>query len=226
MLNLILKTIIVFMSLLVLMRLLGKRQLGELELSELVVSILAADLAAVPLQSPDLSVLHGLIPLVVLFLCELLLSILTMKSIPMRRLLCGKPCFLIYNGKICQDSMQKCRLTVDELAEELRCQDVLDPSNVQYAVLETDGSLNIILYPAYRPVTAQQLNLLPEDDGYATVLIEDGKLLKENLLIMGKDETWLKKELTRRGCGSIRQVYVMILFRSGKIYFAEKQSAR
>lgn len=223
MLILILKTVTAFATLILLMRLLGKRQLGELELSELVVSILAADLAAVPLQDPALPISAGLIPVVVLFLCELLLSWLTAKSIPIRKFLCGKPCFLIRDGCICQDMMRKCRLTVDELTEELRSKDVTDPAAVQYAVLETDGTLNVILYPAQRPVTAGQLQLAAEDEGYATVLIEEGKLLKENLQAVGKDDAWLHAELTRRGCGSIRQVYVMILFRSGKIYFVEKQ---
>ena len=221
--HLILKTAAVFFLLLLLMRLLGKRQLGELELSELVVSILAADLAATPLQNPELSLFYGLIPAVTLFLCELLLSWLTVKSIPLRKLLCGKPCFLIREGTICQDAMRKCRLTVDELTEELRSRDVTDPAEVQYAVLETDGSLNVILYPACRPVTAGQLGLSLTDEGYATVLIEEGRLLRENLRAVGKDTAWLKKELIRRGCGSIGQVYVMILFRSGKIYFAEKE---
>ena len=221
--NLVFKTAAVFFLLLLLMRLLGKRQLGELELSELVVSILAADLASVPLQNPDLHLLYGLIPVFVLFLCEFLLSWLTMKSVRLRVLLCGKPCFLIRDGEICQEAMRKCRLTVDELTEELRSRDVTDPSVVQYAVLETDGSLNVIQYPDQRPVTAGQMNLSPVDEGYATVLIEDGRLLRDNLRAAGKDTAWLKKELQRRGCANVGQVYVMILFRSGKIYFAEKE---
>ena len=221
--NQILKTIVVFFSLLILIRLLGKRQLGELELSELVVSILAADLAATPLQNPELSLFYGLVPVLILFLCELGLSFLTMKSITLRKLLCGKPCFLIREGTLCQDAMRRCRLTVDELAEALRGRDVTDLASVQYAVLETDGTLNVILYPDQRPVTAGQLGLSPTDEGYATVLIEDGRLLRDNLHAAGKDERWLKQELQRRGCAGVRQVFVMILFRSGKIIFAEKE---
>ena len=223
MLVLTFRTVIIFVSLLILMRLLGKRQMGELELSELIVSFLVADVAASPLQNPELELWHGLIPMVIIFLCELFISALTVKSITVRRWLCGKPCFLIVEGKIQQDSMRKCRFTVDELEEELRSKDVNDPSTVQYAILETDGTLNIILYPAERPVTAGQLELETENDGYAVVLIEDGKLLKKNLELMGKDETWLKKELKKRGCGSYKQVYTMILFHSGKIYFTEKE---
>lgn len=224
MLDLIFKTIVIFLMLLVLMRLLGKRQLGELELSELVVSILAADLAATPLQNPELPLWNGLIPVAVLFFCELLFSWLTAHSIPLRLLLCGKPCFLVVEGKICQKEMRKCRFTVDELTEELRCQSVTDIAQVQYAVLETDGRLNVILFPEYRPATGAQLRLAPEeDDGYALILIEEGKLIRENLRVAGKDEAWLQAELRHRGCETVSQVYLMQLFKSGKIYFAEKE---
>ena len=223
MLGIILKTVAVFLALLLCMRVLGKRQLGELELSELVVSILAADLAAVPLQAPELPLRYGLVPVAALFACELGFSLLTMKSTAARRWLCGKPCFLIREGKICQREMRRCRFTVDELTEELRGRDVSDPATVRYAILETDGTLNVVLYPEYRPVTAGQLQLVQKDAGYPVVLIEDGKLKRENLRAAGVDEKWLEKELTRRGCSSVRQVFVLIRFGSGAVYFAEKE---
>ena len=222
--GIILKTVVVFLSLLLCMRVLGKRQLGELELSELVVSILAADLAAVPLQAPELPLRYGLVPVAALFLCELVFSLATMKSQTIRRWLCGKPCFLIRDGAICQREMRRCRFTVDELTEELRGKDVSDPSTVRYAVLETDGTLNVVLYPEHRPVTAGQLCVAAEDAGYPVVLIEDGALKRENLRVAGKDERWLQGELRRRGCNSIRQVYALILFGSGAIYFAKKEA--
>ena len=218
------KTVVVFLALLLCMRVLGKRQLGELELSELVVSILAADIAAVPLQLPETPLSYGLVPVAVLFLCELLFSVLTMKSITARRLLCGKPCFLIRDGTICQREMRRCRFTADELMEELRGKDVSDPSTVRFAILETDGTLNVLLYPEHRPVTAGQLQLSQADAGYPVMLIEDGALKRENLRAAGKDEKWLASELRRRGCESARQVYVMLLFEDGSVYFSEKEA--
>ncbi len=221
MLMIIFKTVTVFLTLLLCMRVLGKRQLGELELSELVVSILAADLAAVPLQAPELPLRYGLVPVATLFLCELAFSLLTLKSPAARRWLCGKPCFLIREGKICQREMRRCRFTVDELTEELRGKNVSDPATVRYAVLETDGTLNVVLYPEHRPVTAGQLQIAAEDEGYPIVLIEDGMVKEENLRAAGRDERWLHAELLRRGC-SAGQVYVMILFGSGAVYLAKK----
>ncbi len=217
------RTAVIFLALLFCMRVLGKRQLGELELSELVVSVLAADIAAVPLQAPELPLSYGLVPLAALFFCELAVSVLTMKSVRARRILCGKPCFLIREGVIDQREMRRCRFTVDELTEELRSRDVSDPATVRYAVLETDGTLNVVLYPAHRPVTAGQMGLTSEDAGYPIVLIEDGALKRENLRAAGVDEAWVTGELARRGCGSVREVYLLLRFGNGSVYYSKKQ---
>ncbi|MCD8389340.1 MAG: DUF421 domain-containing protein [Oscillospiraceae bacterium] len=223
MLNIVIRTLIIFITLLLLMRLLGKRQLGQLELSELVFSILIADVAAVPLQSADIPLWHGLLPCAVLFIGEFLLSFFSMKSVRLRRLLFGKPCFLVIEGKIQQQMMNACRFTLDELTEELRRHSILDIGSVQYAVLETDGTLNAVLYPDLRPATAGQLNLPAENDGYAVILIEDGAVLKQNLKLTGRNEAWLQKELRRHDCESPAEVYALILYRSGKVYFARKE---
>ena len=220
--NMLLRTIIIFAVLVALMRLLGKRQLGEMELSELVLSILIADVASVPLQTPDLSIWYGLLPCATLFACEYFLAWLTMKSVPVRRLVFGRACFLVVDGVIRQEMMRQCHLSLDELTCELRKRDVADISEVQYAVLETDGTLNVILRPEQRPVTAAQMGVSVENEGYAIILIEDGVLLRQNLAVSGKNETWLRHELRSRGCGGVKEVYAFILFESGKIFFAKK----
>lgn len=220
--NLILRTVVTFTVLLTLMRLLGKRQLGELELSELVVSILAADVASVPIQDPSLSLWFGIVPSVTLFLCEFLVAWLTMRSVWFRKLLCGKPCFLVIDGVIQQRMMDTCRFTMDELAEELRKKDVTDLTAIRYAILETDGTLNVILRPEERPPTCAQLGLTAADDGYATIIVEDGTLLRANLTAAGRDEAWLRGELARQGCRSLREVYALIVYESGRVFFARK----
>ena len=144
----LIRTLIIFLALIVAMRLMGKRQLGELELSELVVAVLIADIASIPLQNPSLPLSYGLIPLLVLFCCELIFSGLTYKSIHLRKLLYGRPNFIIERGRIAQQAMHRNRFTLDELTQELRNQGILDIASVEYAVLETNGQLNIILAPA------------------------------------------------------------------------------
>ena len=218
-----LRTVILFAVLIVSLRLMGKRQLGELELSEFVVSVMIADLAANPLQDIGVPLLNGLIPVVTLLCCELLISYLVLKSLRFRQLLCGRPSMLIANGQVDQREMRKNRFTLDELAEELRKQSITDISKIQYAILETDGKLNTILYPAEQPATAAQLGIAVDDPGYPTILINDGRILSNNLRRMGRDEKWLRKELRARGAADAAEVYLLTLNQAGQIYYAEKE---
>ena len=172
------RTLIIYFSLLLIMRLLGKRQLGEMELSEFVVAALIADLASHPLQDIGIPMINGMVPIVTLFCCEVLISGLTMKNIRLRALLFGKPSMLVEKGKIRQKEMKKNRFTTDELMEELRNQGYPDIRAVEYAVLETDGRLSVIPYPSEAPVTPAQLKIEAEDKGYPVVVISDGHVIQ------------------------------------------------
>jgi len=213
----LIRTLILFLSLILAMRLMGKRQLGELELSELVVAVLVADIASIPLQNPSLPLSYGLIPLLVLFCCELIISGLTYRSVSLRKLLYGRPNLIIEHGHIAQQAMHRNRFTLDELTQELRNQGILDIASVEYAVLETNGRLNIILTPEQQPVTAAQMGVTPDDTGYFSILID------KNLKRMGRDERWLQKQLQKRGAQSVRDVYLLMLNDAGQIYFAAKE---
>ena len=210
MLIVFLRTLILFLSLIFLMRLLGKRQMRELELSELVVSVMVADLAATPLQDTRIPLLYGLVPIVTLFACELLFSGLTLSSVGFRRLVCGKPSFLIVNGEIQEKEMRKVQFSVDELMEQLRGKEILDIQTVQYAILETDGTLNTILRPEDRPASAGQLGVKIEDCRYPVIIIEDGVLLAENLRHIGRDEKWLSAKIRAHGGARVEDVFIFI----------------
>ncbi len=220
------RTLIVYVSLLFAMRMMGKRQLGELELSELVIAVLISDIAAHPLQDIGIPLMNGILPIIILFSCELVVAGILVRSQTAKKILCGKPSFLIYNGTIVQREMQKNRFTIDELAEELRTHSVMDFSRVQYAILETDGQVNAILYPADRPVTAAQLSLPTENSGYPIILINNGKLVQDNLRVAGKDERWLKKELSKRKVSDYKEVYLFTVNSANEIYFLKMEDAR
>lgn len=217
------RTLIIFSTLLLSMRILGKRQMGELELSELVVSVLIADLAAMPLQDIGIPLINGIVPIVILFACELIISGLTMRSVRIRAVICGKPCMLIKNGKILQENMRLCRFTVDELTEELRSKDISDISCVKYAVLETNGTLSTLLYSSKLPPTAEQLGVRADEPGYPYIVIDNGRVLGENLRLSGHDRRWLTHELSLRGVSGPESVYVMIAYDSGEVFFQERE---
>lgn len=222
----IIRTIIVYFSLLVTMRLLGKRQLGEMELSEFVLAALIADLASLPLQDLGIPMINGLVPIMVLFCCELLIAGLSMRSVRLRSFFSGKPSLLIVRGKICQGEMHRNRFTPDELMQELRNQGILDISSVQYAVLETDGKLNVVPFAAERPATAGQLGIAVADEGYPFIVINNGRVLQGNLRHLGRDLNWLDRQLKQNGLSSPKQVFLMTAEKTGRIYLAEREAKK
>lgn len=219
----IIRTGIIYFALLLAMRLMGKRQLGEMELSEFVVASLIADLAAHPLQDVGIPMANGLVPILTLFCFEVLIAGASMKSIRLRTLLFGGPSILVSHGVIDQKQMHADRFTADELMQELRKQGMFDLSEVEYAILETDGRLNIIPYPAHLPPTAEQLGVKAEDGGYPLIVISEGRVLTKNLKSLERDSSWLRDELKKKGQDDPKNVYLMTVNQSGQSYLAEKE---
>lgn len=217
------RTLILYFTILVSMRIMGKRQLGEMELSEFIVAALVADLAATPLQDIGTPLLNGLVPILTLFSLELIIAGLSMRSMKVRRFVFGKPEIIIENGKIDQEKMHKNRFTLDELMQELRGQGLTDTTTIEYAVLETNGQLNVILQPSEQPVTPAQLGINTQSEGYAHIIINEGRVLDNNLRLLGRDRNWLKKELKRQGAASSEDVYLLTLTESGKTFCQRKE---
>lgn len=216
------RTLILYILIIVGIRLMGKRQVGELEPSELVLSLIIADLASVPMQDFGIPLLAGVVPILALLAMTMILSVLTMRSVRFRALLCGRPSIIIREGKVDQREMARNRLTVDELLEELRGQGYTDPSAVKYAILETNGQLSVLPFAAQKPPTAQQLGLEVEQWELPLVVVSDGRLLEHNLTQLGRDRAWLDKRLKEGGCSDPKQVFLLLADRGGKVYLTRK----
>ena len=152
----------------------------------------------------------------------MILSVLTMRSVRFRALLCGRPSIIIREGRVDQREMARNRLTVDELLEELRGQGYTDPSAVKYAILETNGQLSVLPFADQKPPTARQLGVEVEQSGLPLILVSDGRLLERNLTSLGFDRVWLDKRLAEAGCSDPRQVFLLMADRSGAVYLARK----
>lgn len=216
------RTVILYILIIAGIRLMGKRQVGELEPSELVLSLIIADLASVPMQDFGIPLLAGVIPILALLAMTMILSVLTMRSVRFRALLCGRPSIIIREGKVDQREMARNRLTVDELLEELRGQGYTDPSAVKYAILETNGQLSVLPFAAQKPPTTQQLGLEVEQWELPLVVVSDGRLLEHNLTQLGRDRAWLDKRLKEGGCSDPKQVFLLLADRGGKVYLTRK----
>jgi len=217
------RTIILYLLIIAGIRLMGKRQVGELEPSELVLALIIADLAAVPMQDFGIPLLAGIIPILTLLCITMIISVLSMKSVRFRALLCGRPSIIIENGRIHQREIVKNRFTVDELMEELRMKGYTDISTIKYAILETNGQISILPFADQRPPTGRELNVSPEEAGLPIVLINDGRVLDHNLKTRGLDRNWLDKQLKARGVNGPEEVYLLSADEQGRIYFAPKE---
>ena len=217
------RTIILYFLIVVGMRLMGKRQIGELEPSELVLTMMISDLAAVPMQDFGIPLLSGLLPILTLLALSLLLSQLSLRSLRLRALICGTPTVLIRGGKLQQDAMRKNRFTIDELMEELREQGVTRIEDVKYAVLENSGQLSVLPWAKAKPPTAEDLGLTLEEDTLPTVLINDGRVLRNNLRLCGRDEVWLQKILKQEHC-TTKEVFLLTVDENGKTLCVPKEA--
>lgn len=232
MFTIFIRTIILYLFIIIGIRLMGKRQVGELEPAELVLSFLIADLASVPMQDLGFPLHTGLIPILTLLSISSIISVLTLKSVGFRNLLCGKPSVVIRNGRIDQREMGRNRLTVDELLEELRTNGYVDLTQIQYAILESNGMLSILPFPEHMPATLQQMEKISNAQcshskiGLPRILISDGKLIRQNLSSSGVDLPWLQQKLTEKNCDSISDIFLFTIHEDGSFYLAKKTEAQ
>ena len=216
------RTIILHSVLIAVIRLMGKRQIGQMEASEFVVTMLVANLASIPMQDSGLPVLSGLIPIITVLGMELVISYLSLRSVRLRKFLCGKPVILIENGNILQQNLRKTRVNLDELTGLLREKDVLDLTTVQYAILETNGNLSVFPYPKDMPATAKDAGIQAKKQYMPLTIVSDGVLLTDNLKKAKKDPLWVQKILQQKGA-SLQDTWLLTVDGSDRVLFYRKE---
>lgn len=215
------RSIFLYIIVLIVMRLMGKREIGQLQPFEFVIAIMIADLAATPVANPGIPITNGIIPILGLLLVDLMISILNMKSMKIREFICGKPSILIYRGKIDEEKLRKERFTINELQERLRENNIVNLGDVEYAILETSGQISVIPKASKRGTIPEDFQIEPDYEGISYDLVIDGKVMKENLKILNKDYNWLKKEVKKFGYKPEEALIVTI---DGKgNFFAQKK---
>lgn len=221
-----LRTVILYLLIMAGLRLLGKRQIGELEPIELVLTLMLSDLASVPMQDFGIPLLAGVIPICTLLSLSLLASQLSLYSLKFRKLICGTPSILIFEGEIRQDALRKNRYTLDELMEQLREQGYCGFSGIKYAILETSGQLSILPWDNNAPLTPSQARI---DTGRGpflpTVIINDGVILQENLQYAGKDTPWLDKTLSANGAAGAEEIFLLTVDSRDQVTCIRKESS-
>lgn len=209
------RTIVLYIFITLGIRLMGKRQIGEMQPNELVVTLLISEIAAIPLQDTSQPILNGVVAIFMLVILEIIISVITMKSLYVRKIMNGKSAVIIKNGVIDQNMMRQVRMTVLDLVELLRGQDVFDISTVAYAVLEVNGNLSVLLKSSEQPVTVKDIDIKKEKATLPLPVISDGKIIRESLDALEISEEDIKSTV-KKNSTDIKDVFLMTMDRYGE----------
>jgi len=220
-----LRTLIIYLILIISMRMMGKRQIGELQISELVTTFMLSELATAPLSNKQIPVSYALVPIFLLLSLEVITSFLLMKSSFLKRLFTGRPSIIIHHGKIDQQELGRLRITIHELLSELRQKSIGDIADVEYAILEDNGKLSVFQKSVKAPLTPEQADLAITENGIAHPIIADGKISRENLTLAGVSENWLHAQLKKRNLETA-EVFLLTLNDGGELFIVTKESIK
>lgn len=217
MLVVLIRSIILYIVVLISIRIMGKAEIAEMNSFDLVITLLIAEVAALPMENNNIPMIYGIASLTGLVFVQTLVSYLAMKNRKISAFLSGKPTILINKGNIEYKLLKKERITLDELLEQLRVQGYFNLRDVQYAILETDGDLSIVPSPSYKSTPQRQYKHLPIS------LILDGEILKDGLDLASKDTDWLYGMLKSNHIDNVKDVLICILDENDKLYIQPKK---
>ncbi len=225
MINLIIRCIIVYFVVIAMVRIMGKRQIGELQPSELVITILISDVASMPLQNMEMPLISTITSLLVLVMFEVLLSVISIKSRTVRKILQGNSVMIIKDGKLIENRIKLIRYSIDDLMEALRLKDVFDISQVQYAYIETNGAISVELKPQYRTVTAEDMKIATENGSIPCLVICDGTVIDREFDVCNMTKEKLQQILKKSNL-QVDDVLIMTADSSGKTYIKLKEEEK
>lgn len=219
------RSILLYIIVLLVMRMMGKREIGQLQPFELAISIMIADLATIPMTDTGIPITNGIVPIMGLLAMHVAISFINLKSLKAREIICGKPSILIYRGKIQENALKKERFTINELQERLRGENIVNIGDVEYAILETSGQVTVIQKPNKRNATPEDFGITPDYEGIPYDLIVDGKIMYHNLKAIQKDYNWLNNEIKKFNT-SPENVLIATIDGKGQFFCQEKSKGK
>lgn len=218
MVTIIIRSILIYMIVLLVFRLMGKRQLGQMQPFELVLTLIIADLATIPMAEVSVPVLHGIIPLLTLVVLHFVLTIITRSSQKISRFLSGKPVIIINPKGIDYDAMKKLSLSTDDIFAALRECGYFNINQVQYAIMETNGKVSVMPKAGFSPATNGDLKLEVDDSFLPIIIISEGKIIKENISLAGLDENRVAQMVEENGKGGIKNCLLFTIDQTGQAF--------
>jgi uncharacterized membrane protein YcaP (DUF421 family) len=208
MVSIFIRTIIIYIILNIMLRIMGKRQIGELEVNELVSTLLISEIGALPITDTNIPLLPSLFPILFIAALEVIVSVTKNKSATLKKAFEGEPVYIIYKGRLIQQALKENRISVNEFLTEMRIQGIADIQQIRYAILEQNG----------------KISFLKESDSpnISTAIVIDCEPEINNLRSLGLDTIWLEKKLHEKGL-TVSDVFLMCISENGDISVVEKE---
>lgn len=216
MVTIFIRTIIIYFSLILAMRMMGKRQIGQLEVTDLVSTLLLSEIATLPIENQDIPVIYAIIPIIIIMTAEIVSAALPSKFPKLKNLFSTRPETLVKMGAPDFEALKAARMTSDELMVALRKNGISDIDEVGYAILEQDGSISVLPRAEQRPATVADVGITPTENGMFHIMIDNGKINQHSLVATGQSCAWLKQQLISRNM-ELHEVALMLSDENGEI---------
>ena len=206
------RTAIIFITLFIIMRLMGKRQIGEMQPYELVITLIISELACIPMEDNSIPLLYGVIAILTVYFLHQIVCVLDLTSIRAKTLLSGSASVVLNKNGIDDHELKKNNLDVSDLVESLRGEGYFALDGIAYALYEAEGTFSALPKKNYQEMQVS----LP------IIVIDEGKFDEENLQQTKRNQTYFLQILKRRGCKDVKQVLIMTVDGNGKVYLQRK----
>ena len=220
----LIRSILVYILVLVVIRLMGKRQVGEMQPFEFVITLIIADLACIPMAEIAVPLVHGVVPILSLLVLHFFICFLSRKCMRIRYLISGRSAIVMSPNGINYKELKKLNMTLDDLIESVRGCDVVNLEDVAYAIIETNGKRCVIKKSSVEPVTRDDMNIQAEPSSMPVNIIMDGKLMKENVQLTGIDQPFIDNVLSKANIQKIKDVLIFTLDNQGNCYIQPKKT--
>lgn len=220
----LIRSVVIYLFVLVIIRLMGKRQVGEMQPFEFVITLIIADLACIPMAELAVPLVHGIVPIFSLLIVHFLICVISRKSMKLRYLLSGRPAIVIGPNGISYNELKKLNMTLDDMIEALRGCDVFNIEDVQYAIIETNGKMCVIKKAELEPATRQDMKVKITPSALPVNIIMDGKLMKENVSLTGINDAFINECLKKANVNKIKDVLLFTLDNNGNCFIQAKNS--
>ena len=224
MLTILFRTLFIYVSLFLIMRLMGKRQIGELEVTDLITTLLLSEIASLPITNRELPVSHAIIPMITLLFLEVTSSVILIRFPKFKGLVSARPTVMLQNGRLRLGTLRDLRISIDELMSEVRQQGFTSLSQIDCAILEKNGKLTILPKAEYSTPNASDLNLKPSQTALMHIVFSNGSISQAGLSLIDRSEDWLMRELTMQGL-SLDSLFCVTANELGEIYPIRKETS-